>query len=662
MMKRAALFVGVDEYEDGSIANLAYPVEDAYGLAAAFDTLLGFERVERMRNPAGKKDILRKVREVTSGLGKGDLFFFYFAGHGFRVKDNHVLVCAGDLYADLEDEYDGLPVGQLKKQARGPWDRMLVIDACQNDIRRTRGADEGMAGEDLTLILEDGDGEGGDAGEGAQVVVTSCAEGQKALEVRELGHGLFTSALLETVKEHAAEKRRLDMAGFREEMGARMGSLAKRYRLPGKQNPMFKVPGECGIVLLEGDGPARPGKGAAPVLEADRRCVQSEGIPGTVRFRFDPGPAGGAGKVRIALRNALTGEERACKPRRMDRAGEIRIQLGGQVRGVATWTVEVSWEAEGSRRQYVGETEIVVAGEGNAGKVARALGGVPGEDWKGLEGEEALAALRRWALGKERSWEAVELYEADGAGPDEPPAAARTERLALRRGGRRVYVFAGETLRFGREHPPEAPNDFTLRPGRGGVAAPYRRISSMHCRFAPDGDGVVLADGRPDGRGGGLRPSLNGTWWNGRRVEGRVRLRPGEEGEVAFGAPPSAFGVPRLKAKVLAAAGCAGCPEGGRGACGRAGRPSLLLERTDGVEERFLALWGCVDWGDVEAEGRGLAVFRKEGAFAWREGDRSGWLVPGEPGPEGLGGAEIGTEGNWRKTRRPGSPGGQDEA
>ncbi|MBR4188725.1 MAG: caspase family protein [Kiritimatiellae bacterium] len=118
-MKKRALFVGVDEYEDGSIADLEYAVEDAYGLASAFETLLGFDRVERLRNPRGKKDILRKVRELTAGLGKGDLFFFFFAGHGFRVKDNHVLVCAEDEYRYLEDEDDGLRMGLLKAEARG---------------------------------------------------------------------------------------------------------------------------------------------------------------------------------------------------------------------------------------------------------------------------------------------------------------------------------------------------------------------------------------------------------------------------------------------------------------------------------------------------------------------------------------------------------------
>ena len=490
-MKRVALFVGVDEYADGSISDLAYAVEDAYGLAAAFETLLGFERVERMRNPAGKKDILRKVREVTGGLGAGDLFFFYFAGHGFRVKDNHVLVCAEDQYADLEDEYDGLPVGQLKKQARGPWNRMLVLDACQNDIRASRGEGGGMAADDLTLIFRDAEEEVGGGGDGEQVVVTSCAEGQKALEVKELGHGLFTSALLETVKEHVAAKRRLDMAGFREEMGARMGALAKRYRLQGKQNPLFKVPGECGIVLLEGE-------------------------------------AGGGGEARVR--------------------GE--------------------------------------AAEGGGG----------------------------------------------GEGLGRPPGGAVTERLSLRRPGERVYVLAGEPVRFGREHPPKAPNDFTLRPGRGGKEGPYRRISSMHCWFAPEGDGVVIGDGRPEGG----RPSLNGTWWNGHRVKGHVWLRAGEAGEVAFGTPASPETV-RLKARVLGAEG------------GREGRASLLLERTDGVGERFLALWGCVDWGEVEVGGTGLVVFRKDGAFAWREGGEAGWLVPGGKGPEGLRGAEIGTGGNWER-------------
>ena len=355
-MKRVALFVGVDEYEDGSIARLEHAVDDAEALAAVFGTLLGFERVEKLRNPDGRKDILRKVEEVTRGLGAGDLFFFYFAGHGYRVKENHVLVCRGDSYEDLEDEYDGLPLGQLKKKARGPWDRMLVIDACQNDIRKTRGADEGVSGRDLALILDDADGEGGIAGEGVQVVVTSCSEGQKALEVGELGHGLFTSALLETVKAHAVERRRLDLDGFREEMGRRMGTLARKYRLQGRQNPMFRVPGECGIVLLEGEiggqVPVDRGQGGGEISEVEVLRAEMERLRAEMARLEAERQKGRAGAPVPPIRVPSVGKEAEGERR----AGETAtIALPGGATMEMVWcpaTTSVEWKRISGGKDY----------------------------------------------------------------------------------------------------------------------------------------------------------------------------------------------------------------------------------------------------------------------------------------------------------------------
>ena len=172
---------------------------------------------------------------------------------GFRVKDNHVLVCAKDEFVDLEDEYAGLPVGRLKKRMRGPWNRMLVLDACQNDIRATRGVDCGATTRDLELIhaLDDGA-----PGAGSQIAITSCSEGQKALEVSDLKHGLFTSALLDSVTSFADSRRRIDLEGLRTDLGARMGDLIVRYRLDGRQQPMFTMPTDAGgIILLDGVGP-----------------------------------------------------------------------------------------------------------------------------------------------------------------------------------------------------------------------------------------------------------------------------------------------------------------------------------------------------------------------------------------------------------------------
>ena len=252
-MKRHALFVGVSKYSDPTIQDLAYPEEDAAELASVFRRLLKFDRVEKLINPAHSPDVEDAVESMIQGIGPGDLFLFFFAGHGFRVKENHVLVCAKDKYAKLEDEYAGLPVGLLKKIMRGPWNRMLVLDACQNDIRATRGADCGVASRDLELIHTSDEGV---PGSGFQIVVTACSEGQKALEVSDLGHGLFTSAFLDSMAAFVDARRRIDLESLRTDLGNRMSHLISQYRLFGKQEPMFTMPADAGgIVLLDGTAP-----------------------------------------------------------------------------------------------------------------------------------------------------------------------------------------------------------------------------------------------------------------------------------------------------------------------------------------------------------------------------------------------------------------------
>ena len=267
-MKRHALFVGVDEYADPTIKDLDFPADDASELAVVFKRLLKFDRAEPLINPAHAPDVIDAIKDMTRSLGPGDLFLFFFAGHGFRVKDNHVLVCSRDEYADLEDEYAGLPVGRLKKRLRGPWNRMLVLDACQNDIRANRGADCGVASRDLQLIHASEDC---GSGAGFQIVVTACSEGEKALEVADLRHGLFTAAFLDSVTTFADARRRIDLETLRLDIGSRMGGLISKYRLSGKQEPMFTIPTDAGcIVLLDGMAPATasvqpPSGPAAPI-------------------------------------------------------------------------------------------------------------------------------------------------------------------------------------------------------------------------------------------------------------------------------------------------------------------------------------------------------------------------------------------------------------
>ena len=305
-MKRHALFVGVDTYVDPTIQDLRYPSEDAAELSSVFRRLLKFDRVEKLINPDHSPAVVDAIKDLARGLGPGDLFLVFFAGHGFRVGEDHVLVCAKDEFADLEDRYAGLPVGQLKKRMNGPWNRMLVLDACQNDIRTTRGADAGVTGRDLDLIHAP-EVSGSDSG--CQIVVSACSEGQRALEVSELGHGLFTSALLDSVTAFADARQRIDLERLRTDLGNRMGGLISKYRLSGRQEPLFTMPANAaGVVLLDGVAPAAAPPVPPPVVPKPPFVRVSEpGPEDTVPFDFEWNGSstiadGSAGRVSFRLR------------------------------------------------------------------------------------------------------------------------------------------------------------------------------------------------------------------------------------------------------------------------------------------------------------------------------------------------------------------------
>lgn len=141
-MKRHALFVGVNEYEDSQIRNLNYSLSDAHALKTLFE-LFGY-RTDVLENP-DKSDVFRAVKEMTDGLSAGDLFFFYFAGHGWTTASGkHLLFCSDDQYEYLRYDYNvGIPFDFLKKLTEsGGYNRAFVLDACRSDfITGTRGDD-----------------------------------------------------------------------------------------------------------------------------------------------------------------------------------------------------------------------------------------------------------------------------------------------------------------------------------------------------------------------------------------------------------------------------------------------------------------------------------------------------------------------------------------
>ena len=388
----------------------------------------------------------------------------------------------------------------------------------------------------------------------------------------------------------------------------------------------------------------------SPSLNTDALCVQFENLPGIVRFWFDPGYASaGVENVRICCENQLSRETVSSRLLRfVPNAREVTVQIPGQNAGVLAWTVTLEYECAGRRCTLEGEYHMVVIRPQEAQSIADNLAinitnsinnghasdvNVSQQALDDLvklsAAENPFVELRRIVSGRARSWEPVELYDSVGADLlPQVPECAKTERLTLDFGSSRITFLAGRTILFGRSR---SDNDISLRPAPGSseeTLMPYRRVSRAHCHFEHQGEVAVVCDGQRDERHV-LNASSYGTFWNGARLDKPLRLASGETGIVAFGASHNAGGL-SMELKVCGASGdCRNCPHLSRHWCGDGSRPSLMLTRRDGIQERFVAVWSCFQLGDADPSFEGVTIFRRDGAFAWRKGRRCGWIIPG---------------------------------
>lgn len=292
-MKKRALFVGVDQYADQNIQDLHCAVNDATELAGFFKHRAGFDRAEALANPRNGEVVLERVRDMLDGLGGGDEFLFFFAGHGIKTGNGHRLVCAGDQLSEVQHEWAGLPLERLKANTAGAFDRLFLLDACRTDVHAThRGAGGAMEKGTRDLIL-------GSAGQtsangGELTIVCSCDDGECAGESLSLHHGLFTLAMLELLEEESRLGHRVHANDefVYGRLPDRMRVLAERSDMVFCQKPQKRGPA---ILILDGStdfpehaadsGPRTGGRVAVPTLVVCPVCGRKNEQKDTFRCR-----------------------------------------------------------------------------------------------------------------------------------------------------------------------------------------------------------------------------------------------------------------------------------------------------------------------------------------------------------------------------------------
>jgi WD40 repeat protein len=203
------LAIGINQYKN-SIYNLNFGRHDAESFCNALvnkakDIFRTIHKKEIYDDAAVKPVIENEIKRIVSEAGPEDVFVFYYAGHGVMSTDTEgsradfflVLHDVTQLYGrdDLLRE-KGISSAQLKE-----WFKMIpaqkqlvIIDACQAGGAVETFARRGAAEQKAIAQLARSTG---------IIVLASSGTEQYASEFQELGHGLFTYALLQAIAGNA---------------------------------------------------------------------------------------------------------------------------------------------------------------------------------------------------------------------------------------------------------------------------------------------------------------------------------------------------------------------------------------------------------------------------------------------------------------------------
>ena len=138
--QRVALVIGNSKYL-GDMA-LKNPVNDANLVASAL-TDVGFHVFHR--EDRTKTEIEADIKEATSDLAKGDVFIFFFAGHGLQIDGLNYLLpidaeVAGERHVKDQCIEASFVLNAIKQS--GASMKVVVLDCCRNNPfkSQTRGA------------------------------------------------------------------------------------------------------------------------------------------------------------------------------------------------------------------------------------------------------------------------------------------------------------------------------------------------------------------------------------------------------------------------------------------------------------------------------------------------------------------------------------------
>lgn len=293
-MIRRAVIVGVNKYKHADINDLQFAVQDAaemHGFLSSLPPADRFEQINFLPEPADD-EVLQALEKARRGLGRGDLLFFYFSGHGVQQQNGPLLLLCPSAIPDVlsEGTNGAIPHTFLDRIARtSDFDCLFIFDACRNAFLRSKGASDSLM-RSSSILRDIGSGQRA-CHDSVCVKLWSCNDGEQAQEVPDLKAGIFTVALVETLREALRQGRvAVNEALMR-------GVTERMRRLTGgalEQRPAHNaVPAGAELVLCGGEtaavavgGPPPPIRPFSPESGRLTPIVEPAPVVPLVRGRF----------------------------------------------------------------------------------------------------------------------------------------------------------------------------------------------------------------------------------------------------------------------------------------------------------------------------------------------------------------------------------------
>ena len=231
-MARYGLFIGINNYDCG-ITPLSCARQDAQEMYRTFlDN--GYAADLMYDHEVNTDAIVKKLDRLT--LTPGDIFVFFFSGHGCDDHGEHYLLMQNARSQYLESHIGMIPMRLIKTATDKPGvHRLFILDCCQNDLLKGgKGIAVTPVSKDVSMgNLLKRDPQKLDII--PPLIATSCSPGEKSFENEISGHSYYTEAIINSLKDNSIQ----NFEGLRKSISAKMLALRNKDLLPQRQTPQW---------------------------------------------------------------------------------------------------------------------------------------------------------------------------------------------------------------------------------------------------------------------------------------------------------------------------------------------------------------------------------------------------------------------------------------